>query len=37
MKDGVIVESGISEEVFDNPKEEYTKKLLTAALRYASN
>jgi microcin C transport system ATP-binding protein len=37
MKDGVIVESGISEEVFDNPKEEYTKQLLTAALRYASN
>ena len=37
MKDGVIVESGMSEEVFDNPKEEYTKQLLTAALRYASN
>jgi ABC-type microcin C transport system duplicated ATPase subunit YejF len=36
MKNGVIVESGISEEVFDEPKEEYTKKLLTAALRYAS-
>ena len=37
MKNGEIVESGISEEVFDEPKEEYTKKLLTAALRYASN
>ena len=36
MKNGEIVESGISEEVFDEPKEEYTKKLLTAALRYAS-
>ena len=36
MKNGEIVESGISEEVFEEPKEEYTKKLLTAALRYAS-
>ena len=36
MKNGEIVESGISEEVFDEPKEEYTKKLLTDALRYAS-
>jgi len=36
MKDGNIVESGISQKVFDEPKEEYTKKLLTAALRYAS-
>ena len=36
MKNGEIVESGISEEVFHKPKEEYTKKLLTAALRYAS-
>ena len=27
MKNGEIVESGISEEVFDEPKEEYTKKL----------
>jgi ABC-type microcin C transport system duplicated ATPase subunit YejF len=33
MKNGEIVESGISEEVFDEPKEEYTKKLLTAALK----
>ena len=37
MKDGMIVESGLSHQVFDNPKEEYTKKLLSAALRYASN
>jgi ABC-type microcin C transport system duplicated ATPase subunit YejF len=36
MKDGRIVESGLSQEVFDQPKEEYTKKLLSAALRYAS-
>jgi ABC-type microcin C transport system duplicated ATPase subunit YejF len=37
MKDGNIVESGNSKKVFDEPKEEYTKKLLTAALRYASD
>ncbi len=36
MKQGRIVESGISKKVFDNPAEEYTQKLLTAALRYAS-
>ena len=37
MKDGKIVESGLSKEVFDYPKEKYTKKLLSAALRYASD
>ena len=37
MKDGKIVESGVSNEVFDYPKEKYTKKLLSAALRYASD
>ena len=37
MKDGKIVESGISNEVFEHPKEKYTKKLLSAALRYASD
>ena len=37
MKDGKIVESGPSNEVFDYPKQKYTKKLLSAALRYASN
>ena len=37
MKDGRIVESGISNDVFDYPKEKYTKKLLSAALRYASD
>lgn len=36
MKDGKIVESGLAESVFEHPKEEYTKKLLLAALRYAS-
>ena len=37
MKDGKIVESGLSNEVFDYPKQKYTKKLLSAALRYASD
>ena len=37
MKDGKIVESGISSDVFEYPKEKYTKKLLAAALRYASD
>lgn len=30
MKDGEIVESGTTQEIFDNPKEEYTKELLAA-------
>ena len=30
MKDGVFVESGITEEIFNNPKEEYTKKLISS-------
>ena len=37
MKDGKIVESGLSDQVFDYQKEKYTKKLLSAALRYASD
>ena len=37
MKDGIIVESGLSNDVFDYPKEKYTKKLLSAALRYATD
>ena len=37
MKDGKIVESGKSNDVFEYPKEKYTKKLLAAALRYASD
>ena len=28
MKDGRIIETGETEEIFDNPKEEYTKLLL---------
>ncbi len=31
MKDGVIVERGLVEEIFENPTEEYTKKLLECA------
>lgn len=30
MKDGDIVESGTTKEIFDNPKEQYTKDLLAA-------
>jgi ABC-type microcin C transport system duplicated ATPase subunit YejF len=37
MQDGNLVESGKANEVFDNPKEDYTNKLLTAALKYATN
>ena len=33
MKNGKIVEYGPSNEVFSQPKQEYTKKLLSAALR----
>ena len=32
MKDGVIVECGSSEEVFEDPKDEYTKELLAASI-----
>lgn len=31
MKDGVIVERGLVEDIFENPTEEYTKKLLECA------
>ncbi len=31
MKDGKIVESGTSKEIFDSPKQEYTKALMQAA------
>jgi ABC-type microcin C transport system duplicated ATPase subunit YejF len=37
MQDGNLVESGKADEVFDNPKKDYTNKLLTAALKYATN
>lgn len=30
MKDGEIIEQGTVDEIFDNPKEEYTKKLLAS-------
>ena len=32
MKDGEIVETGTTEEIFENPKHAYTKKLLTLFL-----
>lgn len=32
MKDGKVVESGAAKDIFDNPKQEYTKTLLEAAL-----
>ena len=32
MKDGKVVESGAAADIFDNPKEPYTQKLLEAAL-----
>lgn len=35
MKDGKIVEMGASEEVFSNPKNEYTRRLTAAALTAA--
>ncbi len=31
MKDGLIVETGPTKEIFDNPQHDYTKKLLSAA------
>ena len=33
MKSGSIIESGSTEEIFEHPREEYTKKLLDAAWR----
>tara|TARA_B100000945_G_scaffold321563_1_gene337002 strand:+ start:5540 stop:7138 length:1599 start_codon:yes stop_codon:yes gene_type:complete len=36
MQNGLIVESGSAEQVFSNPEEEYTDKLLSAALRYST-
>ena len=33
MKDGEIVETGTTEEIFENPKHPYTKKLLNALPR----
>ena len=36
MQNGYIVESGPAKQVFSNPEEDYTDKLLNAALRYSS-
>ena len=36
MRDGVIVESGPAKQVFSSPEEDYTDKLLNAALRYST-
>ena len=37
MSEGKLVEYGKADEVFENPKQEYTQKLLRAALKYSSN
>ena len=36
MQNGLIVESGVAKQVFSNPEEDYTDKLLNAALRYST-
>ena len=36
MQNGCIVESGPAKQVFSNPEEDYTDKLLNAALRYST-
>ena len=35
MKDGVIVESGSSDQIFEEPKTEYTRALISAAFDLA--
>ena len=37
MSEGKLVEYGKADEVFENPQQEYTQKLLRAALKYSSN
>ena len=37
MSEGKLVEYGAADEVFENPKQQYTQKLLRAALKYSSN
>ena len=37
MSEGKLVEYGKADEVFENPKKEYTQKLLRAALKYSTN
>lgn len=36
MQNGLIIESGPAKEVFSSPQEDYTDKLLNAALRYST-
>ncbi len=31
MKDGVIVENGTSDQIFENPQTDYTRQLISAA------
>jgi len=37
MKDGRVVEQGPAEDIFENPKEPYTKALLAAALNLTAD
>jgi ABC-type microcin C transport system duplicated ATPase subunit YejF len=32
MKDGRVVESGSADDIFNHPKQDYTKQLITAAM-----
>ena len=32
MKDGLIIENGVADQVFNEPNNEYTKQLITAAI-----
>ena len=36
MQNGVIVESGLADQVFSKPEQDYTYKLLNAALKYST-
>jgi microcin C transport system ATP-binding protein len=36
MKDGVVVETGTSDEIFDNPQTDYTKALIAAAFEMSA-
>ena len=36
MQNGVIVESGPEDQVFTHPEQDYTDKLLNAALKYST-
>ena len=37
MSEGTLVEFGKADDVFENPQEDYTQRLLKAALKYSSN